>query len=99
MRPVRGLTRDVSTDVNMPSPNTSETTWWGGGGWEKEGGHFSSSLLTVEMAKFLELSLLEICPRLSCRLLSPTTQNFWGRESSRGLYLHCGINSCRVKLM
>lgn len=76
MRPVRGLTRDASAGVNTPSPNTSETTWWGGGGWEKEGGHFSSSLLIVEMAKFLGLSLLEICPRLSCRLLSPATQNF-----------------------
>lgn len=70
-----------------------------GWGWEKEGGHFSSSLLIVKVAKFLGLGLLEICPRLSCRLLSPTTQNFGGRESSRGLYLCCGINSCRVKLM
>lgn len=71
----------------------------GRGGWEKEGGYFSSSLLIVEVAKFLRLGLPEICPRLSCRLLSPTTLNFLERESSRGLYVCCGINSCRVKLM
>lgn len=71
----------------------------GRGGREKEAGHFSSSLLKVEVAKFLGLGLLEICPRLSCRLLSPTTQNFLGRESSRGLYLCRRINCCRVKLM
>lgn len=75
LRPVRGLTRDASAGVNTPSPNTSETAWWGGGMGKREWS-FSSSLLIVEMAKFLGLSLLEMCPRLSCRLLSPTTQNF-----------------------
>lgn len=29
--PVFGLSRDASTGVNTPSPNTSEPPWWRGG--------------------------------------------------------------------